>query len=208
MTQWEGVGKWFHCSSAPVLSVDSHGSRQVNFVEIYQRWLLWKFIWKLKIYEGGFRENIWIWLVKPHQGAFCGKFLGFQRNEFSGVYRQVLKKEHDDFFYWINPKMVQTRTSSLFCEQLSFTIEGLLARIWCLKVLPPEQMCPQLVFLQQPIWSQRVSIIVFENHFGVAACVLKCHSIIIKVIKRKLKAHALYLCVSSIAAGFVSHSGN
>ena len=104
MTQWEGVGKWFHCSSAPVLSVDSHGSQQVNFVEIYQRWLLWKFIWKLKIYEGGFRENIWIWLVKLHQGAFCGKVLGFQRNEFSGVYRQGLKKEHDNFFYWINPQ--------------------------------------------------------------------------------------------------------
>ena len=50
MTWWEGVGKWFHCPSAPVLSVDCHGSRciftfkihichgsrEVNSVEIYQ----------------------------------------------------------------------------------------------------------------------------------------------------------------------------
>ena len=28
---------------------------------------------------------------------------------------------------------------------------------------------------KQPIWSQRVSIILFANHFGGSACVLKCH---------------------------------
>ena len=35
MTRWEGVGKWFHCPSAPVLSVDCHGSRCIFTFKIH-----------------------------------------------------------------------------------------------------------------------------------------------------------------------------
>ena len=157
MTRWEGVGKWFHCSSAPVLSVDCHGSRciftfkihichgtrEVNSVEIYQSWLL-------QIFS---LENISRWLLSRYMNLWRYTasfleiyFIRFLLSEFYGAtFLAGIWKVHDGLVHWINPKMVQSRTLSMFCEKLSFTILGLLllARIWCLKVPPPEQMCPQ-----------------------------------------------------------------
>ena len=55
----------------PVLSVDSHGSREVNFVEICGRELLQKYI------EGELRRNIWqVNFVHIYGRGLLWKYMG------------------------------------------------------------------------------------------------------------------------------------